>query len=317
MYHDLTLRDGSHAIRHRLTLPMIEKYCKFAEDAGIHVIEVGHGNGLGASSLTIGESLHSDIEMIRVARTHLKNTKLSVHIISGFATLTKDIIPAMSAGVDIFRVASHCKEASLTKSHIEYLCQHDKYVIGVLMMAALCSRHELLEQATLMKSWGAKAIVIMDSTGSMMPRDVHKRISTLMDLEIPVGFHGHNNLQLAVANSMAAMDAGASIIDVTIHGFGAGAGNTPLEIMETIRPSGSVNIDTVMQFCEESPFHAPSFKPMHVLTAWYRIFSGFDVHIRDKAWKYSVSIAALIKKLAENGVVAGQEDLIEVAAQSL
>lgn len=293
MYHDLTLREGSHAIRHRLTLPMIEKYCKFAEDAGIQVIEVGHGNGLG------GQALHSDIEMIRTARTHLKNTKLSVHIIPGIATLTRDIIPAVHAGVDIFRVASHCKEASLTKDLIEYLCHHDTYVIGVLMMVAQCSRHELLEQATLMKTWGAKAIVIMDSSGSLMPRDVHKRILTLMELDIPIGFHGHNNLQLAVANSLAARDAGASIIDVTLHGFGAGAGNTPLEIMETICPSGSVDIDKVMKFCEESPFRAPTFRPMHVLTAWYRIFSGLDVQIREQAWECSMSVPELIKKMSE------------------
>ena len=139
MYHDLTLRDGSHAISHQITEQMIIDHCIFAEEAGIEVIEVGHGNGLGASSLLIGESLLNDYEMIKIARTHLKKTKLSVHVIPGLATIKRDIDIAISLGVDIFRIASHCTEASLTKSHIEYLSCKGKTVYGVLMMSASCS----------------------------------------------------------------------------------------------------------------------------------------------------------------------------------
>ena len=121
MYHDLTLRDGSHAISHKLSEQMIIDHCIFAEEAGIEVIEIGHGNGLGASSILIGESLLTDYEMISIAKKYLKNTKLSVHIIPGIATINHDILKAIELGVDIFRVASHCTEASLTKTHIEYL----------------------------------------------------------------------------------------------------------------------------------------------------------------------------------------------------
>ena len=179
MYHDLTLRDGSHAISHKLTKNMIEEYCIFAEDAGIEVIEVGHGNGLGASSILIGESLLSDYEMISIARKHLKKTKLSIHIIPGIATIKRDIDIAISLGVDIFRIASHCTEASLTKSHIEYLSNKGKIVYGVLMMTSMCSPNELFEEASKMKSYGALSIIIMDSTGSFLPSDVSERIKLL------------------------------------------------------------------------------------------------------------------------------------------
>lgn len=312
-YHDLTLRDGSHAINHKLTVENIETYCKFAEDAGIPVIEVGHGNGLGASSLLIGESLHSDYEMLRVARQHLKKTKLSVHIIPGIATISKDIDQALSLGVDIFRVASHCTEASLTKSHIEYLSKKGKTVLGVLMMSALCSVEKLFEEATKMKSYGASGIIIMDSTGSFLPQDVSDRISRLITLDIPIGFHGHNNMHLAVANSLAAIEAGASIIDVTMHGFGAGAGNTPLEVMEALKPS-NINLDANDGTFD---FSYPTCKLVNLLTAKYKLFSGFEKHILECSKKYGVSISTLVKKLGESNLVAGQEDLVRVIAQSL
>ena len=312
-YHDLTLRDGSHAISHKLTLETIETYCKFAEDAGIPVIEVGHGNGLGASPLLIGESIHSDYEMLRVARQHLKKTKLSVHIIPGIATISKDIDQALSLGVDIFRVASHCTEASLTKSHIEYLSKKGKTVLGVLMMSALCSVEKLFEEAAKMKSYGASGIIIMDSTGSFLPQDVSDRISRLITLDITIGFHGHNNMHLAVANSLAAIEAGASIIDVTMHGFGAGAGNTPLEVMEALKPS-NINLGG---FDAGGDFSYPTCKLVNLLTAKYKLFSGFDKHILECSKMYGVSISTLVKKLGESNLVAGQEDLVRVIAQSL
>ena len=179
MYHDLTLRDGSHAINHQLTKEMIQAHCEFAENAGIEVVEVGHGNGIGASSLLIGKSLLSDYEIISIARKYLKQTKLSIHIIPGLATIKRDIDLAISLGVDIFRVASHCTEASLTKSHIEYLSNKGKIVYGVLMMCATSSVDVLYEQASKMKSYGASAIIIMDSSGSFKPKNVSTKFQKL------------------------------------------------------------------------------------------------------------------------------------------
>ena len=311
-YHDLTLRDGSHAISHKLTIETIENHCNFAEKAGIEVVEVGHGNGIGASSIIIGESLVSDLEMIQAARRHLKNTKISVHVIPGMATIKRDIDPIIDM-VDIFRVASHCTEATITKTHIEYLASKGKVVYGVLMMAALCSPTVLVEEALKMKSYGASAVIIMDSSGSFFPDDVTKRINALTVLTIPIGFHGHNNMHLAVANSLAAIKTGASIIDVTAKGFGAGAGNTPLEIMEAVFPT-NLDIEFVHKYANDFPYDHPTIKLVNILTAIYKLFSGFEKCILSMCEKYNISLVKLVEAISSHNLVAGQDDIIRVIA---
>ena len=318
MYHDLTLRDGSHAISHQLTEEMIKNHCIFAEDAGIEVVEVGHGNGLGASSILIGKSLLTDYEIISIARKYLKKTKLSVHIIPGLATIKRDIDTAIYLGVDIFRIASHCTEASITKTHIEYLSKKGKTVYGVLMMCATCNTNTLYEQAMLMKSYGAEGIIIMDSSGSFKPKDVCERIKKLVELEIPIGFHGHNNFHLAVANSLVAIENGASIIDVTIKGFGAGSGNTPLEVMVFLHEEKNINKNKIIEYCEKNTdIFTPITKPIHLLTGKNILFSGFEKHILKACDEYNISYIKLIEELKKKELVAGQEDLIYIIAKSL
>ena len=153
---DSSLRDGNHAVKHTITLDSIERYCRFADQAGIPIVEVGHGNGLAASSLLIGKSPNTDKEMLITAKNNLKR--------SGLSTID-DAMIAADCGVDVFRVATHCTEATLAKSHIEYLAKAGKEVYGVLMMSALSTADELVEQAKIMESYGAQAIIIMDSTG--------------------------------------------------------------------------------------------------------------------------------------------------------
>jgi len=318
MYCDLTLRDGSHAIKHQLTKDMIISHCKFAENTGIKVVEVGHGNGLGGSSILIGKSLLSDRDMLITARSHLKNTKLSVHIIPGLATI-KDIDTAIDVGVDIFRIASYCTEASISKTYIEYLKKKNKEVYGVLMMSASCSTITLYEEAEKMKKYGADAIIIMDSSGSYTQKDVVERVSKLVTLEIPIGFHGHNNLHLATANSLAAIEAGSSIIDVTINGFGAGAGNTPLEVMLYLCNKDNIDPEKVLEYSEQclSTFFKPTSSQLNILTAKYKLFSGFEKHIYTACEKYKVSCHELVKKMVDNELVSGQEDFIYILANSL
>ena len=147
---DSSLRDGNHSVKHTINLDSIKRYCQAADKAGIPIVEVGHGNGLGASSILIGPATHTDAEMLSTARKNLPNSKLGVHVIPGLATVEKDIKPAIDLGVDVFRIASHCTEATITKSHIDYLSKTNKQVIGVLMMTALASAKELLDNAQIM-----------------------------------------------------------------------------------------------------------------------------------------------------------------------
>ena len=319
---DSSLRDGNHSVKHTISLDSIERYCKFAESAGIPIVEVGHGNGLSASSLLIGKSPNTDEEMLTTAKKYLKNSKLGVHTIPGLSTID-DAKRAIDCGVDVFRVATHCTEATLSKSHINFLAKTNKEVYGVLMMSALINIEKLVEQSKIMEDYGAQAIVIMDSTGTYLPSDVKERISSLKEnIKIKIGFHAHNNLGCAVANSLMAVESGADLVDVCIRGFGAGAGNAPLEILiPVLEKSGyKTNIDfkkiikeadNVMDYLIPE---TPSISPINVLTGLNKLVSGFEKPIIKASKLYNIEYSSLIFELGNRKLVAGQEDLIlEVA----
>lgn len=322
---DSSLRDGNHSVKHTISLDSIARYCQFADRAGVPIVEVGHGNGLAASSLLVGKSVNTDEEMLTVARKNLKNSKLGIHMIPGLATL-EHTKRAIELGVDVVRVATHCTEATLSKSHIEALAKANVEVFGVLMMSALITPQELLEQAKIMEGYGARAIIIMDSTGTYLPFDVQQRISLLKsNLKIPVGFHAHNNLGCAVANSLTAVEYGADYIDGCIRGFGAGAGNAPLELLIPVLEQSGFEVgisfqetikeaDNVMDYLVPS---APTTTPINILTGLKRLFSGFEKPIVSASKLYGIEYSSLIFELGNRKLVAGQEDLILEVAQKL
>lgn len=322
---DSSLRDGNHSVKHTVSLDSIQRYCEFADRAGIPIVEVGHGNGLSASSLLIGKAVNSDTEMLTTARKSLKKSKLGIHSIPGLSTLD-DIKHALDCGVDIVRVATHCTEATLSKPHIEHLSKSGNVVYGVLMMSALITSDELVEQAKIMESYGANGVIIMDSTGSYLPGDVEERITKLKNsLGISIGFHAHNNLGCAVANSLKAAECGAEFIDVCIRGFGAGAGNAPLEIMIPVFEQSGFKIgidfketikeaDKVMSYLVPSQ---PISAPINILTGLKRLFSGFEKPIVAASQLHGIEYSSLIFELGNRKLVAGQEDLILEIAQSI
>jgi 4-hydroxy 2-oxovalerate aldolase len=323
---DSSLRDGNHAVKHTINLDSIERYCKFADDAGIPIVEVGHGNGLGASSLLIGQSPYTDKDILTIARNNLKKSKLGIHIIPGIATIKKDIDQAIDLGVDIFRVATHCTEATVSKSHIEYLKNKNKTVFGVLMMSALADTDTLVKNAKTMEEYGAEAVIIMDSTGTYLPGEVMERIWELKTyLGIDIGFHAHDNLGLATANSLVAAQAGAKYIDGCIRGFGAGAGNAHLEMLIPVfeKAGFDINIDFKKVIIEADKVMdylvpiAPVSTPVNVLTGINRLFSGFEKPIIKASKLFGIEYSSLIFELGNRKLVAGQEDLILEVAQKL
>ena len=323
---DSSLRDGNHSVKHTISLDSIKRYCQAADSANIPIVEVGHGNGLGASSLLIGPATHTDAEMLSTAKSNLPNSKLGVHVIPGIATVEKDIKPAIDLGVDVFRIASHCTEATVTKSHIDYLSKTGKEVIGVLMMTALATTKELVDNAIIMQDYGAQAIVIMDSTGTYLPEDVKERISTLSDiLAIPVGFHAHNNLNYAIHNSIVAIQSGATYIDACIRGFGAGAGNAPLEVLLPVLDKYGYSVDiNFKQIINEADSvldylvpKVPVSAPVNILTGLNKLFSGFERPIIKASKLNNIEYSSLIFELGNRKLVAGQEDLILEVAQQL
>lgn len=323
---DPTLRDGNHAARHQLKLEDIAAYCKAADAAGIPIVEVGHGNGLGASSLLVGQAAVSDEEMLTVSRENLKKSKLGIHVIPGFCTIKSHLSKAVDLGVDVFRIASHCTEADVTKRHIEYIKNLNKTAYGVLMMSHMASTKRLIEEAKKMESYGADTIIIMDSSGNYIPNDVEERIYALVQsLSIPVGFHGHNNLSLAVANSIAAIKAGAEMLDGTIRGFGAGAGNTQLEVLVAVlhKMGWETGID-LYKLLDLADFAEKQFNPsiahitpVSIVSGLSGVFSGFIKPVYASAKEYNVDPRDIFFELGKRGAVAGQESLIVQVAQEL
>lgn len=316
---DPTLRDGSHAINHKLTEAQIKNYCLLADKANIPIVEVGHGNGLGASSLLVGESLLSDQTMLQIAREHLKKAKLGIHVIPGFATIKRDLELALSYGVDVVRVATHCTEADLAERHIEFVAKNGKEVYGVLMMSHMVSSEELLKEAKKMEYYGSTGIIIMDSAGTYLMEDVKERINKLVsNLSITVGFHGHNNLGLGVANSIIAIEEGASIIDATSCAFGAGAGNTQLEVLISVLEKMNYKTDidlkrvfNLAQYVDRNILEKKPFAdPISIVSGMAGVFSGFKNPVLRTSKHYAVDPLEVFMELGKRGILAGQEDII-------
>lgn len=323
--YDVTLRDGNHALRHTLSSKFVEEYCKEADTSGVWAVEVGHGNGLGASSHLVGKSVESDQSLLESARANLNATKLAVHSIPGFATISRDIKPAVSIGVDIFRVATHVTEADASQKHIEYLANNGVEVHGVLMMSHMIDVIGLVKQVSLMKMYGASAVILMDSAGFFLPSDVSQRVLAIHDsIEIEVGFHAHNNLGLGVGNALAALEQGATLIDGASMGLGAGAGNAQLEnIVAAGNRDEKINTDIyrflrMSKLVEESyPNSLPRTTSSSTQSGYVGVFSGYAPQVMAISEELGLDSNSLWREMANRKLVAGQESMIREIAQDL
>lgn len=323
---DPTLRDGNHAVRHELSAEQIAAYCRAADAAGVSIVEVGHGNGLGASSLQLGESKTPDHIALATARENLKHSKLGIHVIPGFATIERDLKPALALGVDVVRVAAHCTEADICERHIDFSRSQGVVVWGCLMMSHMISPSLLLEQARKMESYGAEGVVFMDSAGYYLPDDVKQRVALLVsELSIAVGFHAHNNLGMAIANSVAAADAGATLLDGCARGFGAGAGNAQLEVLiavlERLGYSTGVDLYKILDAGDLAEKmlvkEMPSIKSVSVVSGMAGVFSGFMKPVTRIAQEFNLDPRDIFFELGRRKIVAGQEDIILEVAKEL
>lgn len=316
---DSTLRDGNHAVAHQLSAKQIALYAEAANKAGVPIVEVGHGNGLGASSMQVGLALENDVTMLETARKHLTKSKLGIHVIPGFATIKRDLIRALDIGVDVVRVASHCTEADITQRHLGFVRERGKEAYGVLMMSHMASAEVLVEEAQKMELYGAEGIIIMDSAGAYLPSDVAEKITALVNgLKVPIGFHAHNNLGMAIANSMTAIDCGAKLLDATAKGFGAGAGNAPIEVLiAVLERTGYITgvdfygiLDATDLAEKEVMPSVPIIKSESIVSGLSGVFSGFAKHVTRISREYGVDQRDVYRELGKRKVVGGQEDII-------
>lgn len=325
LIYDPSLRDGHHAVRHRLGEEQLRAYAAAADAAGVPVVEVGHGNGLAASSLQVGQALLTDAQMQTVVRDALRHSRMSVFMLPGWGTTT-DLREAIARGVDMVRIAAHCTESDLTERHLGFLREAGVEGHGVLLMSHMASPEQLAEECARMVRFGATAVGIFDSAGHFLPNDVSERIAAITDaVDVPVIFHGHNNLGMAVANSVAAVAAGAGIIDGCARGFGAGAGNTQLEVVVPVleRLGYTTGIDLyalldAADIAERDLMPAPpTISSVSLVSGLAGVFSGFKDRVLDIARREGVDPRDVFFELGRRQVIAGQEDLVVDVAIAL
>ncbi|WP_395407536.1 4-hydroxy-2-oxovalerate aldolase [Pseudoduganella sp. UC29_106] len=325
--HDMTLRDGMHPKRHQMTLEQMKTIAQGLDAAGIPLIEVTHGDGLGGSSVNYGFPLHSDEEYLGAVIPLMKRAKVSALLLPGIGTVDH-LRMAYELGVSTIRVATHCTEADVSQQHIAHARKLGMDTVGFLMMAHMTSPENLLRQAQLMESYGANCIYCTDSAGYMLPEDVKQRIGLLREKlkpETELGFHAHHNLAMGVANSLTAIEYGASRIDAAAAGLGAGAGNTPMEVLVAVCArmgiQTGVDLYQIQDVAEDLVVPMMDF-PIRIdrdaLTLGYAgVYGSFLLFAKRAEQRYGVPARDILLEMGRRGMVGGQEDMIEDTALTM
>ncbi len=325
--HDMSLRDGMHPKRHQISLDQMINVASALDAAGVPLIEVTHGDGLGGASINYGFPAHQDDEYLKAVVPHMRQARISALLIPGIGTV-EHLHMAKDCGVGTIRVATHCSEADVSEQHIAASRKLGLDTVGFLMMAHMATPEQLLAQGKLMESYGANIIYCTDSAGYMLPDDVTASIGCLragLRAETDVGFHGHHNLAMGVANSLAAVAAGAVRIDGSVAGLGAGAGNTPLEVFNAVlaRMGAETGVDVYKLTDVAEDLVVPMMDhPIRVdrdslILGYAGVYSSFLLHAKRAAAKHGVPSAEILVELGRRKTIGGQEDMIEDVALNL
>jgi 4-hydroxy 2-oxovalerate aldolase len=322
---DTTLRDGSHAVSHSFTVEQAVAIAGGLDKAGVDLIEISHGDGITGSSINYGFSKVPELELLEAAGKVVKKAKLGVLLLPGIGTI-EDLKEAQARGANAVRVATHVTEADIAIQHIQWAKQNGMFAVGFLMMTHMASPEKIVEQAKIFEDAGADYINLADSSGYMIPDDVKARISALKAASgLPVGFHAHNNLGLAVANSLAAVEEGASYVDATCRGLGAGAGNTQIEVfcavLQRLGYNTGIDAYALMDLAEdvvEPMMHRPqAIRTDSLMLGYAGVYSSFLLHTRRAAEKFGLSPRDILVELGRRRMVGGQEDMIVDVAYQL
>lgn len=315
---DTTLRDGSHAMRHQFTREHVRQVARALDQAGVPVLEVTHGDGLAGSSIQYGFSLTHEMDLIEEARNAVTKAKVAALLLPGIGT-RKELKDAISRGIQVVRIATQCTEADISQQHFGMAKEMGLEAVGFLMMSHMRPPEFLAEQAQLMEIYGADCVYIVDSAGALLPDGAASRVRALKEaLKIQVGFHAHNNLGLAMGNTLAAIEAGADQVDGTLRGLGAGAGNTATELIAaTLDKLGYEHEWDVFGLLDAAEFVVAPFMPFQpfpdrdsIAIGYAGVYSTFLLHAKRLGKQYDVDPLDILVELGRRNAVAGQEDWI-------
>ena len=320
---DVTLRDGSHAMQHSFTEEQVRATARGLDQAGVRYFEVAHGDGLGGSSLQYGFSKVDELKLIEAAADECKTAEVSVLLIPGIG-IKEDLQDAVKVGAKMVRVATHVTEADVAAQHIALGRELGLKTVGFLMMAHMAPVEKLVEQAKLFESYGAEIVYVTDSAGYMLPNDVKERVTALKEvLTCDIGFHGHNNLSMAMANTVAAVEAGATYIDGSLRALGAGSGNTQTEAMvavfERLGYQTGIDLYKIIDVANDEVAKYMQ-RPQEVtgsglIMGFSGVYSSFLLHTQAAAKTYGIDERDILVELGRMKAVGGQEDLIYDVAQ--
>lgn len=317
---DVSLRDGMHAIKHQYSRQQIKELALELDKAGVDAIEIAHGDGLSGGSFNYGFGKNTDWEWLTDVAVQLKHAKLTSLLLPGIGTI-EDLKKAGALGVESVRIATHCTEADIAIQHIAAAKKMDMDVGGFLMMAHMSTAEKLADQAKIMEDAGADCVYVTDSAGALLMHEVAERIQAFkaeLNETTEIGIHCHHNLSLGVANTIVAMQNGATRLDASLAGMGAGAGNAPLEVLVAVLNKMKIDhncdlfklmdlADDVIRPLQERPVRVDR----ETLSLGYAgVYSSFLLHSERAAQKYGLDTREILKELGDRKMVGGQEDMI-------
>jgi 4-hydroxy 2-oxovalerate aldolase len=322
---DATLRDGMHAVSHQFSPDDMAAIATALNAAGVDTIEIGHGDGQGGSTYQYGFAKASDEDYLKAVSSVLTGSKLDILILPGIGT-EPDIELGAKYGAKVVRIATHCTEADIGAQHIAFTKSLGMEAIGFLMMAHMAPVEKIVEQAKLFESYGADMVYVTDSAGAMLPWEVAEKVSAVKAaIAVPVGFHGHNNLGLAIGNTVAAVQAGASSVDGCLCGLGAGSGNAQTEVLAAVfdrmKVDTGIDLYKIMDAAEDEVLprmHQPqAITKLGLSIGWAGVYGSFLLHSVRAGKKFGVDPRDILVELGRLKTVGGQEDLIIDVASRL